>query len=379
VKIAVYGLGHLGLPLASVFVQAGFEVIGIDRDAERIERIRDRRAPCSYEPGVNPTGLAVTTTPQPADMSFVVVPTPSLDSGDHRGGFDPSYVEAALRQIDNVNDTDHIAVIVSTLSPGTCDDLAKKFHRLDLVYNPTFIALGQVVKGLTEPDLLLIGSRTEDADQVVLAVWATVFDHFAEEGRVQVHVADSYTEIELIKLSVNAALGTKISLANSLGMLFEAYGVDPIAVEVVGRDPRIGTAYFTPGSPITGPCLPRDNRALWRAGFERELPMLLAQAVDSENELVYAWLIKKIIDHAPRTVGILGMTYKYGVDVDTDAVGPLLVKNLEVRGIEVATYDEVQGGDLSKVVRCDVVVVTQREYHEMAQRIDGEVIDLWAT
>lgn len=261
-KLAVYGLGRLGLPLLNVLQHSGFDVVGCDP-----KFINDSHwkgdPPETNEPGVVwRVKPVLASCALPADVNFIVVPTPSLDKGDHRGGFDSYQVEVALRHISNVNEAKlaevkPIAVIVSTVSPGTCEQLQTNFPELRILYNPTFIALGEVVKGLTEPNLLLVGGES-DGRMEVLQIWSRVFHLFVAGKRPYCH-AGSFTEIELIKLSVNAALGTKISLANSLGRLFKAYGVDPAAVNIVGRDPRIGTDYFMPGSPIAGPCVPPET------------------------------------------------------------------------------------------------------------------------
>jgi UDPglucose 6-dehydrogenase len=381
VKISVYGLGKLGLPLASVLQEAGHEVTGIDPSAMTIGRIRDRRQPAlPHEPGVNPTGLAITRYAQAADMSFVVVPTPSYDNVD-RAGFSPVFVMDALRNIENVNDLGHIAVVVSTTSPGTMEDLAQTFRRLELVYNPTFIALGRVVEGLTDPDLLLLGGDTRPTRKV-REFWLEIIDQHGNCTPV-IHEAD-YTEIELIKLAVNAVLGTKISLANSLGELFEAWDVDPKAVEIVGKDPRIGSALMTPGGPISGPCLPRDNRALQFAAAQKNLHLPLSSATDTINENVKQSILHDALVDDPSSVGILGMSYKYGVDVDTDALGPWLQKALEARGVAVSTYDELMGGDLSKVLACHVVVIAQPEYRVMVNvglRVNAGlrgIVEVWS-
>lgn len=390
-KLAVYGLGKLGYPLFNVLTHAGFDVTGIDPGPWT--------GILSKEPGLqSERDEKFSNTPVPADVSFIVVPTPSLNKGDHCGGFDSAYVETALRHIRRVNYAGPdgavnfssgkgkpVAVIVSTLSPGTCEKLAKRFSTLDIVYNPTFIALGNAVKGLTDPDLLLIGGNLDiSPDNVgglieVCRIWKQVFEHFNSStlDTMTAHCA-SYTEIELIKLSVNAALGTKISLANSLGHLFSAWGVNPKAVEIVGKDPRIGTAYFKPGGPISGPCLPRDNIALQFAGSQKGVHLPLAQATDRVNYMLLDRLYNEVMAQRPKTVGIFGMSYKYGSDVTDSAPGPWLQKALLTReGITCCTYDDVLGGDIvDDIANADVVVVMQEEY-----ALDDEgtsVINLWA-
>jgi UDPglucose 6-dehydrogenase len=379
-KLAVYGLGKLGYPLFNVLNHTfPGDVMGVDPAF-------DGAQPMPNEPGldlINERAEAFSQYPVAADVSFIVVPTPSLSKGDQRGGFDPAFVETALRQIRNVNKLrggrlqKPIAVIVSTLSPGTCSELDTRFHTLDIVYNPTFIALGNVVKGLTAPDLLLSGGEDDVAVRTVENIWTAVFNKYG--SRKPFFHRGTYTEIELIKLSVNAALGTKISLANSLGQLFEAYGVDPSAVEIVGKDPRIGTAYFKPGSPISGPCLPRDNRALQFAATKVGLNLPLAHATDRVNWMVLDRLYERVMEHKPKTVGIVGMSYKYGSTVTDDAPGPWLEKTLLNReGITCHTYDDLLGGDTRAAHSADVVVLMQKQYNSNYEVKNRAVIKLWS-
>lgn len=404
-KLAVYGLGRLGHVLLNVLAQAGFDVVGVDPNLREIELLK------STEPGLRyDKTIAATSGPVPADVSFIVVPTPSLDKGDHSGGFDSYQVECALRHISRVNEAilaeeKPIAVIVSTVSPGTCERLQINFPELRIVYNPTFIALGDVVEGLTRPDLLLVGADDSTIPLealTVLGIWKQVFEQFgpgATKG-AHAHVA-GYTEIELIKLSVNAALGTKISLANSLGALFKAYGVDPAAVKVVGRDPRIGMAYFTPGSPIAGPCLPRDNVALEFAGIKVGVELPLAHATGRVNhgflhqlflDVYYGALPRDDDNNPTGTVGILGMSYKYGSDIRTGSAGDDLERSLRSvtigNGIGVRTYDTWAPHNtelIEDIAECDVIVVTQREYLDSFPRLTkmqtqlpkGKVIKIW--
>jgi UDPglucose 6-dehydrogenase len=383
-KVAVYGLGKLGYPLLNVLARAGHETLGIDPTVSTWTVVAEehRVVPPEHQE-VEWGGTAspkFSTEPQAADVSFIVVPTPSAVDG----GFDNGYVIGALEQIAQQNAQGHIAVIVSTVSPGTCDYLAENYPALTLVYNPTFIALGEVVRGLTQPDMLLLGAADQAALDVVDVLWQTVFVKEQVAGtksRPYVHVG-SFTEIELIKLSVNAALGTKISLANSLGALFELWGVNPRAVEVVGRDRRIGTEFFTPGSPISGPCLPRDNLALRAAAHEKGVELPLAKATDLVNDLLLESIHAKVRAHNPATVGILGMSYKYGSDVTEAAPGPWLRDRLAGGVRLVLTYDkQVPGGDgLAAVLAADVVVVTQREYRDLIPEVwNGKVVELWPT
>jgi UDPglucose 6-dehydrogenase len=168
----------------------------------------------------------------------------------------------------------------------------------------------------------------------------------------------------------------KISLANSLGQLFMEYGVDPAKVAVMENDPRIGTGYLTPGSPITGPCLPRDNKALVQAAGEVNVELPLSEATMDVQAQWYLDLVRDINSTSPATLGIVGMVYKEGTDVTTDSVGEYLQGQFKAWGFAVKTYDKVvPSDDYEDVLACDVVVVTQRGL--VPEHAKGRVISLW--
>lgn len=368
-NIAVYGQGHLGWPLSTVFAKAGYHVIGID----------PKPSPMHNE-GLSET-VWKSKTPCPADFSFIVVPTPSFDDGS----FNSNYVADCLEQINAVNEPGSIAVIVSTVSPGTCIKFEGLFPDLRIVYNPTFIAIGDVVKGLLEPDLLIVGASDTEAANNVFAVWAQVLPNHGQ-GVPPVCFGGDFVAAELIKLSVNAALGMKISLANSLGELFEAYGVDAKWVQTIGDDHRIGRDFLKPGGPITGPCLPRDNKALQEAAWRVGVTIPQTAATMEINEIFYSRLFKKIRGDSPTTVGFLGATYKYGTDVTTDSITEVMLQMLDQMPQPITTFvwdDILNAGDdpirLTQVLNCDVIVCTQPEYRKhLAPYPKLRVIDVWS-
>jgi UDPglucose 6-dehydrogenase len=369
VEIAVYGMGRLGVPLASL-LSRHYTVTGIDNDTERVNELRTLQAHARsgatnlfLEPDVDISsdGLSFTDEPTVADLSFIVVPTPSAADGS----FSSLYVEQALSDIAKVRRKSDVA-IVSTVSPGTCSRLACQYG--PIVYTPSFIALGSVIHDLSHPHFLLLGGLDIGSPVVYSPVMEKVIEVQSKICDAPRHIAE-FEEIELLKLSVNAALGTKISLANQLGRLFEAYGVDPKAVEILGEDQRLGTGYWTPGSPLSGPCLPRDGRALQAAAYHQGMTLPITEAVDDVNAHLLNHILSKVLKDSPASVGILGLAYKYGTDVTEASPGMWLLKQMLDREIHVRVYDEAipSGDDLKDVVKCEVLVVTLREYEHLVE------------
>lgn len=395
-KISVYGLGKLGLPLASVLARSGHDIQGYDQDTDTVawcaqQKSLERSSMINIidEPDVwvAADNLTFHVDPQPAEMNFIVVPTPSLDSGE----FDSSYVEACLSEIYELNPEHTTAVIVSTTFPGTCERLFHKFSgRITLVYNPTFIALGSVVQNLVRPSMLLFGADKESHIAPVEEVWDAVLDDCGFTPQHHRHVG-GFTEAELLKLSINCALATKISLANSLGQLFEKWDVDPAMVSEIGADPRIGSAFMMPGVPISGPCLPRDNKALRLAAYKKQMRLPLSEATEDVDFDLRVRLYNQILDacvttaakHVTRvpSVGILGMTYKWGVPLNDGSVGTWLKERCVEDGYDVKVYDEwgLEDSDLlADVMACDVVVITHKEMSKWSEHTKAKVIDVWA-
>lgn len=371
-RIAVYGMGKLGFPLATLLARKHF-VTGVDPFVASWITAQHQ----FDEPGVfwppKTNNLSLAMQPVASDMSFVIVPTPSARNGE----FDPIHVQQALVDIKRANPfaKTHLVVLVSTVSPGTCDGLATQFENsaFRLVYNPTFIALGRVLKDLTDPDMILIGARDQADGQFVADLWRDLI------GLGHYERVASFIEIELLKLSINCALGVKISLANSLGQLFEAYGVSKGQVSWVGKDRRIGESYLMPGSPITGPCLPRDNAALQAAARRVNLKMRLSKAADRVNNDLLFDLLRRVLKHQNEHIGIIGLGYKTDSMIQENSVGTWLAEQLRNYAVEFSVYEPLAGRRYLDpfLANVDVIVVTLPEYRPLVEHSKKEIIELW--
>lgn len=360
-KISVHGLGNLGLPIAERMASKMNEVV------------------MGYDPAVTPQAkrnlVLSNMLPRGTDIAIIVVPTPSLEHGD----FDPKYVEQAIEEA--WGGGANIAVVVSTVSPGTMDYLAERYESesFSLVYAPTFVALGTVARDLLSPDLMMFGGRNPHAVNEI----RRLFDHVFGTYGTNVHVA-SFTEIELLKISVNCFLVAKITMANSLGYLFEQYGVNPRAVEVIGSDHRIGNNLLRPGGPVGGPCLPRDTVALLHAANEKHVAMPMVDSLNQENSRILWRIRNRVLDAAQimrrqaTTIGVLGTSYKYGTTVEDSSVGSFLVRDLSFYSfLTVSAYDATIHPENTEALKADVIVVTQPEYDELVESSDKIIVRIW--
>ena len=351
-QISVIGLGKVGLTFASCLAAAGHRVVGVDLDADLVSSVnrRDVRTP---EPGVaerlacaEPNGVTATTDAACAvletTVTFVVVPTPS----NALGGFSLQYVLAACDTIGGAlrRKTDHHTVaIVSTLFPGSSDRMimprlaaaSGRSSGLGYCYNPSFIALGEVVKGIEQPDYLLIGEADPRAGDVVLSIHQSMVTAKSPVARM------TPVEAEITKIASNAHETMRVSFANMLlSICSEVPGADVDRVTGALAH-RMGRRFFKGAVPYGGPCWPRDNEAL--AVFTDAIGGVsrLPRAVDASNAEHGTYVLEKILAIAGpgQTVGVLGLAYKPGTPVIDSSFGIELARSLAREGRRVLGWD----------------------------------------
>jgi UDPglucose 6-dehydrogenase len=355
-RIAVVGLGKLGAPLAAVLASKGNQVLGIDVNPEAVRLLNEGRAPVE-EPGLQALvsssheRLSATTelgTAAEADVSILLVPTPS----DDRGAFSNEHVLAAVDEVGRGlrgRDDYHVVVVASTVMPGSCDAEIRPAlesasgrrvgETLGLCYSPEFIALGSVIRDMLEPDMVLIGESGSRAGDVLERLYAGVCENDPPFRRM------SLVNAELTKIAVNTYVTMKISYANALADMCERLpGADVEAVtDALGLDTRIGAKYLRGAISYGGPCFPRDNKAF--GVFARDLGAepLLAEATDAVNVAQTDRLARLVESRlkAGNAVGILGLAYKPDTGVIDESPGVALARLLGNAGYEVRVYDPV--------------------------------------
>ncbi len=383
-KVSVIGLGKLGTPLLAVLASKGFEVIGVDSDPVKVEALHRIEAPVN-EPGVQELidrhwgSISATTDIQRAvrdtEATFVIVPTPSEDSG----AFSLEYVLAACREIGKALQTKsayHLVVITSTVMPQdtrlriipTLETFSGKKAGADfgVCYSPEFIALGEVVKGLLQPDFILIGEYDIVAGDMLERIYGQVVYQNAPRRRMTLENA------ELCKLAVNGFVTMKISYANFLAQLCERLpGGDIDAVTgAMGQDRRIGKHYLKGAVAFGGPCFPRDSRALMEAARVLQVEAFLPKATQKVNSREHGHLVEIVRQFAIKdaTFYISHRAYKIGTDVTIESVGETLAYNLE-------RYDERV---IDNPNEADVVILTLPELPaDWTPHTGQTVIDCW--
>ena len=357
-RVVVAGLGKLGLPMAAVFAESGHEVVGVDPVQAVVDALNQGRVLID-EPGLpemiaaNHERISATTDYADAipgaEMTFIIVPTPSGDDG----AFINDYVVTALEQIGAVlrdNPQPHLVAVTSTVMPGaTAAVLAPAFEQalggplgdgVSLCYSPEFIALGSVVRDLQNPDFVLIGADDEPAGRRLADFYLGIGG-----GRdVPVQVMN-WANAELAKISVNSFVTMKITYANMLAGICEGLpgGDVDVVTQAIGLDTRIGRRYLKGGPPFGGPCFPRDNRALGVAAEAVGAPWDLAAATDRMND----GLAERIADAVTQatsegdTVAVLGLAYKDNTPVVEESAGAKVAAALAARGRTVVVHDPI--------------------------------------
>lgn len=320
-KIAIIGIGRLGLCLALNLERVGYEVIGVDVDTDYVAAINNKTFQ-SPEPMVNgylsasEKFIATTDIKKIAgsaiQLIFIVVPTPSLADGS----FDHSYIDEAVNRLaaSGKSEVQRHLVINSTTIPGYCDALQDRVAHLNytVTYNPEFIAQGSIIKDQQQPDQVLIGEGSSAAGDLLQEVYSKLCHNAPVFCRMQ------RISAEITKLATNCFLTTKISFANAIGDLAVKAGAEPERIlAAIGSDSRIGNKYFGYGFGYGGPCFPRDNKAFTTFAAGHSYHMLISEATDKANEahndFLFGEWVKK---HGPgETITFDSVTYKKGTDI----------------------------------------------------------------
>ena len=342
-RICVVGLGKVGLPLAAVWAEAGFEVRGFDTDEAAVQAM-NLHSPRVFEPGLAEAlesnrdrvagFIGLKDAIIGAKLILVVVPTPSLPSGN----FDAHHVFEAVAAVHKLNllfAQDPVVAVVSTVSPGTMSDIRRRFvdRPPRLVYSPTMVALGDAMRTLRFPDWRMAASddldvRDELADLLQELAFGISGIYPPPHGPLRPHIImTSFASGELITLASNAFVCAKIAFANMLAPICSRIGADVGEVtDGLRMDHRIGPWFPQAGMPFGGPCFPRDLAALenmiervydWHGDDYLGESSCLPDAINKQNMTTSEEIAGLVImdqssmsTKGVRTVCLIGLGYK---------------------------------------------------------------------
>jgi UDPglucose 6-dehydrogenase len=363
-RIAVLGTGYLGATHAVAMSQLGMEVVGVDTDPNKVAMLTAGKVPF-YEPGLPEllteqlaTGRLRFTTDVAeavawADVHFVCVGTPQSKTSH---AADLRFVEAATLSI--AQNLTHDALIVgkSTVPVGTgarlrelVAEAAPAGIRAELIWNPEFLREGKAVQDTLHPDRIVMGGTTDESEALLRRVYA---GPIAEGSPV---VVCDLPTAELVKVSANAFLATKISFINAISGVCEAAGADvKVLAAALGHDVRIGRQFLDAGLGFGGGCLPKDIRALMHRANElgAHSATALLQQVDEINMGQRSRVIELALEACGgsvlnRRIGVLGAAFKPHTDDVRDSPALNVAAALHLRGAQVTVYDP-QAGDTAR-------------------------------
>jgi len=360
-NISIIGIGKLGLCLALNLANSNYNVLGMDLNSKYVENLNNKKF-ISNEPQVNEllvkvSSFRATTNLKEsllfADIIFLMVATPSLGNGK----YDHSQIENVLNCIESFGkaESKKILIVGCTTYPGYCDSIHDKMLALnyEIVYNPEFIAQGDIINGQLYPDFILIGSKNIQSANLI----ANIYENFccnSPEYKIM-----SLTEAELTKLALNCFVTLKISFANMIGDLCNKLDISYTKVlEAIGSDTRIGNKCLKWGYGFGGPCFPRDNRALGVLCSENGILPFIPKSSDEYNNIhvkYQAEFIKNTL-HNNKKITFDNVTYKKGTDSIVESQKLEVAKYLTDLGIQVTIKDKKNVIEEVKKIYADIFI-----------------------
>jgi UDPglucose 6-dehydrogenase len=353
VKICMIGAGYVGLVSAACFADFGWYVACVDKDEDRIARLKEGEVPI-YEPGLDELVSrniaagrirflsSLCEGVQGADIVFLAVGTP-IRRGD--GYADLSYVFEAVQELAPHIAPNMVITTKSTVPVGTSREIERRLKELrpdadvTVCSNPEFLREGSAIRDFTHPDRVLIGCDSERGREMM----ERLYEPLALRKAPLVFV--SRESAELAKYAANAFLAMKISFINEVADLCEMVGADIGEVaNAIGADGRIGSKFLHAGPGYGGSCFPKDVTALIRTAREARSPLSLVEQVEkvnNERKIAMAGRIEEAAGGSLRdkTIAVLGVTFKPNTDDMREAPSLVILPMLQARGARIRAYD----------------------------------------
>ncbi|MCW8091691.1 UDP-glucose dehydrogenase family protein [Alteromonas sp. ASW11-130] len=355
-KVTVFGIGYVGLVQAAVLAEVGHNVVCVDVDAQKVEKLKEGVIPI-YEPGLTPlvqsnfqAGRLQFTTDAKigithGELIFIAVGTPP----DEDGSADLKYVLAVAETIATYMAQYKIVINKSTVPVGTADKVnakiasvlrsSNKTLKYDVVSNPEFLKEGAAVSDCMRPDRIILGTNSAEAESKLRELYAPFNRNHDKVITMDIRSA------ELTKYAANCMLATKISFMNEMSNLAERFGADIENVRRgIGSDPRIGYQFIYPGCGYGGSCFPKDVQALVRSANAVGYRAKILESVEAVNTSQKEKLFEYISSHfnndvRDKTIALWGLAFKPNTDDMREASSRVLMEKLWAAGAYVQAYD----------------------------------------
>ena len=351
-KLSVIGTGYLGATHAACMAELGFEVIGVDVDAEKINQLSIGTVPF-YEPELDEllkkqiTAKRLTFTTDfskisDCDVHFICVGTPQSKNSN---AADLTYVNSALEKVAKVAKAGSLVVGKSTVPVGTAAKLRAQLKQInpaaELAWNPEFLREGFAVEDTLNPNRLVVGVVDDKSEETLKQVYAKNIAANIPWIRADLPTA------ELVKVAANSFLATKISFINAMAEICEAADGDvTVLAKAIGYDPRIGNRFLQAGIGFGGGCLPKDIRAFMaraeELGAQQALEFL--KEIDAINLRARARVIELVRrdlsnDLKSKKIAVLGAAFKPDSDDVRDSPALDIAEQIRAAGADVVVHD----------------------------------------
>jgi UDPglucose 6-dehydrogenase len=350
-KISVIGTGYVGLVSGTCFAETGNQVICVDIDENKVNRLRNGEVPI-YEPqlevlferNVRQERLKFTTSLKEAvsqsDIIFLALPTPPGEDGSA----DLSYVLGVAKELGKIITDYKVIVDKSTVPVGTAakvTDAINEYAKVDfdVVSNPEFLREGFAVEDFLKPDRVVIGTSSERAQKVM----EELYKPFVRQGNPIFFMDEK--SAELTKYAANSFLATKISFMNEIANICELLDANVDKVRIgIGSDTRIGKRFLFPGIGYGGSCFPKDVQALIRSSNKVGYDFKILNAVEEVNATQKTIIIPKVKNYfagnlKDKKIALWGLAFKPDTDDVREAPARYIIDQLLESGANVAAFD----------------------------------------
>lgn len=351
-KITVVGTGYVGLVSGTCFAETGNQVVCVDIDAKKVERMQNGEVPI-YEPGLEvlferntKQGRLTFTTNledgiKDAEVIFLALPTPPGADGSA----DLSFVLKVASDLSTIIKDYKVIVDKSTVPVGTAEKvhaaLAENLDEslFDVVSNPEFLREGVAVEDFMKPDRVVIGTSSSKAQDVMMRL----YEPFVRQGNPIILMDER--SAEMTKYAANSYLATRITFMNEIANLCDKLGANVDMVRKgMGSDNRIGKRFLFPGVGYGGSCFPKDVQALAKTASEASYDFRILNSVMSVNEDQKKILSHRIINYFGgnvdgKTIAIWGLAFKPNTDDIREAPALTIINDLLSAGAKIKAFD----------------------------------------
>lgn len=350
-KICVIGTGYVGLVVGTCFSEMGNQVICVDKDINKLEKLKQGIVPI-YEPGLEPlikSNVAenrlmfsddLDAAVKESQVCFIAVGTPQGEDGSA----DLQYVCAVAESIGKSINGYKVIVDKSTVPVGTAEVVTNIINKytdceFDVVSNPEFLKQGAAVDDFLRPDRVVIGADSDKA----MDIMKNLYTPFVRNQNPIITMDTK--SAEMVKYASNSFLAVRISYINEIANICEKVGADINKVRVgMCADTRIGTKFLYPGLGYGGSCFPKDVKALIKTAKENNCDCKLIQSADEINKKQRELFINKITnkfgeDLTGRTFAVWGLAFKPKTNDMREAPAITIINNLLKRGAKIKAYD----------------------------------------